>query len=212
MPFFGPLEGELHVKSSERAAVPTVLPTSWSTRRASTRRILRSPPTMGAITADYQRADVILIGVSRSGKTPTCIYMAMQTVYRGHYPFTEDDFESKQLPTMVRPFTSKLFGLTIAPVRGCSRSATSGRPGSRYASISQCESRCAAPRTCSTGTAYRQSTPPSARSRRSRAASSIARASTPPAAVTRVTPCELQPAKRGGRPGDFLVVRDRRAS
>ena len=55
------------------------------------------------MTADYERADVILIGVSRSGKTPTCIYMAMQYgVFAANYPFTEDDFESKQLPASVR--------------------------------------------------------------------------------------------------------------
>ena len=72
----------------------------------------------GAQTRDYDRADVILIGVSRSGKTPTCVYMAMQYgVFAANYPFTEDDFESKQLPSMVRAHTPKLFGLTIAPTR-----------------------------------------------------------------------------------------------
>ena len=94
---------------------------------------------MGSRAADYQRADVILIGVSRSGKTPTCIYMAMQYgVFAANYPFTEDDFESKHLPAMVRPYTAKLFGLTIAPVR-LQQIRNERRPGSRYASISQCE-------------------------------------------------------------------------
>jgi regulator of PEP synthase PpsR (kinase-PPPase family) len=137
--FLGPLEGELQVKSSERAGRAHGIADQlvYSTRIDATNFALAADD--GALTADYERADVILIGVSRSGKTPTCIYMAMQYgVYAANYPFTEDDFESKQLPTMVRAHTSKLFGLTITPSR-LQQIRNERRPGSRYASISQCD-------------------------------------------------------------------------
>jgi regulator of PEP synthase PpsR (kinase-PPPase family) len=91
------------------------------------------------VSADYQRADVILVGVSRSGKTPTCIYMAMQYgVFAANYPFTEEDFEGKQLPAVLRPYAPKLFGLTIAPQR-LQQIRNERRPGSRYSSLAQCE-------------------------------------------------------------------------
>jgi [pyruvate, water dikinase]-phosphate phosphotransferase / [pyruvate, water dikinase] kinase len=137
--FMGPLEGELEVKSSERAGRAHGIADQlvYSTRIEATNFALAADD--GALTADYERADVILIGVSRSGKTPTCIYMAMQYgVFAANYPFTEDDFESKQLPSVVRAHTAKLFGLTIAPTR-LQQIRNERRPGSRYAAISQCE-------------------------------------------------------------------------
>lgn len=137
--FLGPLEAELAVKSSERAGRAHGIADQdiYSARIAATNFALAADD--GSITTDYDRADVILVGVSRSGKTPTCIYMAMQYgVFAANYPFTEDDFESKQLPAMVRPHVPKLFGLTIAPQR-LQQIRTERRPGGRYASIAQCE-------------------------------------------------------------------------
>jgi regulator of PEP synthase PpsR (kinase-PPPase family) len=137
--FLGPLEGELEVKSSHRAGRAHGIADQlvYNVRIDATNFALAADD--GALSADYERADVILIGVSRSGKTPTCIYMAMQYgVYAANYPFTEDDFESKQLPASVRGHTPKLFGLTIAPTR-LQQIRNERRPGSRYASISQCE-------------------------------------------------------------------------
>jgi len=137
--FLGPLEGELKVKSSERAGRAHGIADQivYSTRIEATNFALSSDD--GAISADYERADVILIGVSRSGKTPTCIYMAMQYgVFAANYPFTEDDFDSKQLPAAVRGQTRKLFGLTIGTTR-LQQIRNERRPGSRYASIAQCE-------------------------------------------------------------------------
>lgn len=72
----------------------------------------------GASDADMQQADVILIGVSRSGKTPTCLYLALQYGIRAaNYPLTPDDLHSPELPRMVKPYKNKLFGLTIQPAR-----------------------------------------------------------------------------------------------
>jgi hypothetical protein len=72
----------------------------------------------GGVTRNYEKADVILIGVSRSGKTPTCLYLALQYgAYAANYPLTEEDFDTGDLPNILLNHKSKLFGLTIAPTR-----------------------------------------------------------------------------------------------
>ncbi len=92
----------------------------------------------GATTRHYHQADVIVIGVSRSGKTPTCLYLALQFGIRAaNYPITEEDMDSENLPRHVRPYRNKLFGLTTDP-RRLARIREERRPGSRYASIEQC--------------------------------------------------------------------------
>jgi regulator of PEP synthase PpsR (kinase-PPPase family) len=83
-------------------------------------------------------ADVILIGVSRSGKTPTCLYMALQFgIKAANYPLTPDDFERGSLPSAVEPQIGKLYGLTIAPER-LAEIRNERRPGSKYARIDNC--------------------------------------------------------------------------
>ena len=72
----------------------------------------------GGMSRDYDIADVILIGVSRSGKTPTCLYLALQYgVYAANYPLTDDEFESGKLPDFLVKQKEKLFGLSIEPDR-----------------------------------------------------------------------------------------------
>lgn len=72
----------------------------------------------GGISRNYEVADVILVGVSRSGKTPTCLYLALQYgVYAANYPLTEEDFESGKLPDFLHEHRDKIFGLTITPER-----------------------------------------------------------------------------------------------
>jgi len=72
----------------------------------------------GGISRNYDVADVILIGVSRSGKTPTCLYLALQYgVYAANYPLTDEEFESGELPDFLIKQKEKLFGLTIDPDR-----------------------------------------------------------------------------------------------
>ena len=72
----------------------------------------------GGISRNYDKADVILVGVSRSGKTPTCLYLALQYgVYAANYPLTDDELESGALPDFLLQQKHKLFGLTIAPER-----------------------------------------------------------------------------------------------
>jgi [pyruvate, water dikinase]-phosphate phosphotransferase / [pyruvate, water dikinase] kinase len=80
---------------------------------------------------------VILIGVSRSGKTPTCLYLALQYgVFAANFPLTEDELETGNLPPMLRPYQRKLFGLTIKPER-LQQIRNERRPDSRYASAPQ---------------------------------------------------------------------------
>lgn len=92
----------------------------------------------GNTLRDYPEAEVILIGVSRSGKTPTSLYLALQYGIRAaNYPIIEEDLESPLLPRCLAPYRNKLFGLTIAPER-LQQIRGERRPDSRYASIQQC--------------------------------------------------------------------------
>lgn len=91
----------------------------------------------GGISRNYEMADVILVGVSRSGKTPTCLYLALQYgVYAANYPLTEEDFESGQLPDFLKEYKSKLFGLTITPER-LRQIRKERRPVGKYSSAQQ---------------------------------------------------------------------------
>lgn len=93
----------------------------------------------GARTRHYDKADIILTGVSRSGKTPTSLYMALQFgVQVGNYPLTEDDFDDLRLPNALKEYKKKLFGLVIDPER-LAAIRNERKANSRYASIQQCE-------------------------------------------------------------------------
>jgi hypothetical protein len=91
------------------------------------------------VSADtYDRADVILVGVSRTGKTPTCIYLGMQYgIFAANYPLTPDDFVDHALPKPLVPYRAKLYGLSIHPER-LTKIRSERRPGSRYASLENC--------------------------------------------------------------------------
>jgi regulator of PEP synthase PpsR (kinase-PPPase family) len=83
-------------------------------------------------------ADVILVGVSRSGKTPTSLYLAMQYgIKAANYPLIPDDFERGKLPSSLYEFKSKIFGLTITPER-LSEIRNERRAGSKYAALENC--------------------------------------------------------------------------
>jgi regulator of PEP synthase PpsR (kinase-PPPase family) len=83
-------------------------------------------------------ADVILVGVSRSGKTPTTLYLAMQYgIKAANYPLIPEDFERGKLPSGLLPYKAKIFGLSIAPDR-LSEVRNERRPGSKYAAIENC--------------------------------------------------------------------------
>ncbi len=92
----------------------------------------------GGMTRKYSQADIILIGVSRSGKTPTSLYLAMQFgIFCANYPITEEDLEDGRLPKALDEYRNKLFGLTIDANRLVSI-RQERLSNSRYASIQQC--------------------------------------------------------------------------
>lgn len=93
----------------------------------------------GISDKDLQHADVILMGVSRSGKTPTCLYLALQYGIRAaNYPLTPDDLDNPDLPPMVKKYRNKLYGLTIQPDR-LMEIRQERRPNSNYASLQTCK-------------------------------------------------------------------------
>ena len=93
----------------------------------------------GASTRELKEADVILVGVSRCGKTPTCLYLAMQFGIRAaNYPLIPEDFEGRQLPGQVRGLRERLYGLTIRPER-LRQIRHERRPNSTYATLANCE-------------------------------------------------------------------------
>ena len=94
----------------------------------------------GGITRDLNRAEIILIGVSRCGKTPTSLYLAMQYgVYAANYPLVQEDFSTGSLPHALKELHSKIQGLTISPER-LQQIRTERSPNSRYAALENCQS------------------------------------------------------------------------
>lgn len=93
----------------------------------------------GVSAKNFADADIILVGVSRSGKTPTCLYLALQYgIYAANYPLTEEDMQVNKLPALIRPFRNKLYGLTITAEQ-LQRIRQERRPNSRYSSLNQCQ-------------------------------------------------------------------------
>lgn len=93
----------------------------------------------GVSAKNFADADIILVGVSRSGKTPTCLYLALQYgIYAANYPLTEEDMQVNKLPAVIRPFRNKLYGLTITAEQ-LQRIRQERRPNSRYSSLNQCQ-------------------------------------------------------------------------
>ena len=93
----------------------------------------------GGRTRNYDTADIILVGVSRCGKTPTCLYLALQFgIKAANYPITEEDLGELKLPKALLEYRQKLHGLTIAPERLCAI-RNERLPNSKYASLHQCQ-------------------------------------------------------------------------
>jgi len=90
------------------------------------------------ISLSYDHSELILVGISRSGKTPTCLYMALHFgVKAGNYPLTDSDLEDQCLPVFLRRHKSKIIGLMIDADR-LAQIRETRRPGSRYASLKNC--------------------------------------------------------------------------
>jgi regulator of PEP synthase PpsR (kinase-PPPase family) len=137
--FIGPLEKELQQSSSFRVGKTHSLNNEdhYDLRIKAVNFALNNDD--GITMQHYHNADVILIGVSRCGKTPTSLYMAMQFgIKTANYPFTEDDMENLILPPPLKKHQNKIFGLTINPYR-LHDIRTERKPNSKYASLKQCQ-------------------------------------------------------------------------
>lgn len=135
--YIGPLEKELKVQSSQSQGNARNNPKSdeYKTRIDAINYALSHDDGQ---TRSFNRADVVLCGVSRSGKTPTTLYLAMNhSLFAANYPLTPDDLDSYGLPTILTPYRQKLIGLTIEPER-LSQIRQQRRPDSVYASLKQC--------------------------------------------------------------------------
>jgi len=92
----------------------------------------------GVSDADLKNADIILVGVSRSGKTPTSLYLSLQfSLKAANYPLIPEDFERDDLPSRLHPYRGKLYGLSIDPEQ-LQRIRHERRPNSKYSSLANC--------------------------------------------------------------------------
>ena len=136
--FIAPLEGELKAKSSHTAGRSHGIANSHEYFARIEAINFAQAHDDGASTRDLSKAQVILVGVSRCGKTPTTLYLAMQFGIRAaNFPLTPDDFVDKKLPASVLPYRDRLFGLTINPER-LRQIRGERRPGSSYATLDNC--------------------------------------------------------------------------
>ena len=136
--FIAPLEAELGAKSSHAAGRSHGIanPLEYFARIEAVN--FTQAHDDGATTRDLAKAQIILIGVSRCGKTPTALYLALQFgILTANFPLTPDDFLDKKLPSSILPHRDKLFGLTIDPER-LQQIREARRPKSKYASADNC--------------------------------------------------------------------------
>jgi regulator of PEP synthase PpsR (kinase-PPPase family) len=136
--FIAPLESELGVKSSHAAGRTHGITNSLEYFARMEAINFTQAHDDGATTRDLAKAQLILIGVSRCGKTPTALYLALQFgILTANFPLTPDDFVDKKLPGSILPYRDKLFGLTIDPER-LQQIREARRPASKYASLENC--------------------------------------------------------------------------
>jgi len=136
--FVNPLEQELGIKSHHRVGRFSDISKSQQYHDRIEAINYSLAHDDGQSNRNLDTADVILVGVSRSGKTPTSLYLAMQHGLKAaNYPLIPEDFERKQLPPALLPHCKKIFGLSILPSR-LSEIRTERRPHSLYASLDNC--------------------------------------------------------------------------
>ena len=138
--FIGRLESELSLTSSHALGLSHGMGDELAYQKRMDAVNYTLSHDDGVNTANYDRAEVILTGVSRTGKTPTCLYLAMQYgIHAANYPLTPDDFPEQSLPKPLLPHRAKLFGLTIQAER-LAKIRNERKPASRYASLENCRS------------------------------------------------------------------------
>ncbi len=136
--FVNPLEQELGIKSHHRVGRFSDVSKSQEYHDRIEAINFSLAHDDGQSNRDLEHSDVILVGVSRSGKTPTSLYLAMQYGLKAsNYPLIPEDFERQQLPPALLAHKKKIFGLSIQPER-LSEIRNERRPGSRYAQLANC--------------------------------------------------------------------------
>lgn len=139
--FIGRLESELSTESTHTVGrYHEGVSSSYDVRIDAVNFALNNDD--GATTKGFEKADIILVGVSRTGKTPTCIFLGLHFgIYAANYPITEDDLlslsQEYRLPSVLQPFRKKLFGLTINPDR-LQKIRYARRPDKPYSTLAQC--------------------------------------------------------------------------
>lgn len=137
-PFIEPLERELNAPRQSRVGQAHGL-VNFDTYHRRINAMNFALAHDDGIASNYDEADVVLVAVSRAGKTPTCIYLALHYGIRAaNYPLTDEDLETDCLPSRLRPYRRKLFGLTIDPER-LQQIRQERRPNSRYAQLETCK-------------------------------------------------------------------------
>ena len=136
--FIEPLEAEFGMKSNHRVGrFADVSKSQEYTDRIEAINFSLAHDD-GQSAKNLAQADVILVGVSRSGKTPTSLYLAMQHgIKAANYPLIPEDFDRGQVPSSLAPYRKKCFGLTIDPER-LAQIRNERRPGSKYAALDNC--------------------------------------------------------------------------
>ena len=136
--FIQPLEAELGAKSSHAAGRSHGIANSHEYFARMEAINFTQAHDDGATTRSLSKAQVILVGVSRCGKTPTSLYLALQFGVRAaNFPLTPDDFADRKLPASILPHKPRLFGLTIQPER-LHQIREERRPRSPYAALDSC--------------------------------------------------------------------------
>ena len=135
--FVAPLEKQLGMKAKPKAhRTHSIHENSYDYRIEAVNYALNNDD--GSVVTNYEDADVILVGVSRSGKTPSSLYLALQYgIKAANYPFTDDDMDELQIPAFLKPHKKKIFGLTIDAQRLIDI-RHNRMSNSKYASARQC--------------------------------------------------------------------------
>lgn len=92
----------------------------------------------GTRSREYDEAEVILLGVSRSGKTPVSVYLATHMgIKSANFPLTSEHLDSYELPPEIVRNRKKVVGLMTSP--GLLHKIREQRySGSTYAKLSTC--------------------------------------------------------------------------
>jgi len=135
--FVAPLEKQLGINAKPKAhRTHSIHENSYDNRIDAVNFALTNDD--GSNVSNYQQADVILVGVSRSGKTPSSLYLALQYgIKAANYPFTDEDMDELKIPDFLKAHKKKLFGLTIDAQRLIDI-RTGRMSNSKYSSARQC--------------------------------------------------------------------------